>query len=166
MVSWKIYGTNPVLLNHPICLIFTKFIQCLEFFAQTVFSRSKTCIWWRTKTLNVIEKCLKLLWVRTQMVMVGWVLHCECAVETERCQQEHSGSSPAAYRHGKPPPPDELLRHGSPLPAVADSPPAKLLWTLHWAKSQLVHPHLWLSWLWELQTAGRILRLGLLVDPC
>lgn len=35
--------------------------------------------------------------------------------------------------------------------------PAELLWTPHWAESQLVHPHLWLFWLSGQQIAGHIL---------
>lgn len=55
--------------------------------------------------------------------MAGWVPRCGCGAEIGQCQPVHSGSSPAAYRRGKPPLLAELLPHGSPPPAAADWPP-------------------------------------------
>lgn len=53
----------------------------------------------------------------------GLVRRFGCGAETGLCRPERSGSSPAAYRHGKPHPPDGLLPRGSPLPAAVDWPP-------------------------------------------
>lgn len=98
------------------------------------------------KNCPKIALCTVLLQVRIRLVKAGLVLRCGCGAETGLCQPGRSGSSPAAYPRGKPPPPGALQRHGSPLPAAVDWPPAELLWTPHSAKNRLVRPHLWLFW--------------------
>lgn len=104
--------------------------------------------------------------IRILTLKAGWVLRCGCGAATGRCRPRRSGSSPAAYLRGKPPPPDGPRPRGFPPPAAAGWPPAERLWTPHWAESRSVRPHLWLFWQLELQTAERILRLGLLADLC
>lgn len=61
--------------------------------------------------------------VRILLLKAGSVLHCGCGAVTGQCQPRRSGSSPAAYLRGKPPPPDGPRPRGSLPPAVVDWPP-------------------------------------------
>lgn len=106
-------------------------------------------VWgWRVKIKREI-------WVRNRLLKADSVHHCGCGVVTGQCQPGHSGSSPTAYHHGKPPPPDGLLPHGSPPPAAVDWPP-KNRSQMHetWPYFQCFGLLKWLTWVFLLHKSS------------
>lgn len=110
--------------EHTPCLAVSMMAYCgwsFTFSHNRLKVKSKKKNSWKNRKLSRIILCIPR--VRIQPVTVGWVPRCGCGAEIGRCQPVRSGSSPAAYRRGKPPLPVELLPHGSPPPAAADWPP-------------------------------------------